>query len=507
MQTQPENGTSVPQEETQATTAQNDIPDNGTEQSVDENQLPSLNANVTMRFDMIEPRKNVPGVPLNMLGFTYSQYLEKAQRHPEIRPDEEGNISTQYAYSVMSALPYLHGRGEFEEAFTRPGSDWQQEEEFEGRRLAMARPTIRHPGAGSTEMVTGKQAVQRIQSRLGIGSPIVIPCWHSGFWMELKTPSDAALLNLDQAIADWKMTLGRQTGGLIFSNLSVYIKDKLVAFIVDHATFVGVKGWTAQDPMSLTRYLREPDLNVIAAYLAGAMYPNGHPLDQPCIHNPAKCQHVESAHLNLAKIFWIDRARVTAEMRRHMNDQYGVHSPEAIKKYQEMAGMSDGETVNLDDDMKIVFRVPTVQETLEAGWEWINEIQAIVDKALRGSNTADRDKFLLQHAMLALLRQHRHWIKSIVYEDVFMIDSDEDMNRVLESLSTREDVAEAMQNALRKFMDHVALHIVAIRSYSCRVCRKPQTPEESAHPSLIPIDAVLLFFTLKDRRVSRVATI
>lgn len=76
----------------------------------------------------------------------------------------------------------------------REESLWQQRIVNDGRTLAPGRPKLSSTGTG--ERIGGIKVISKVQSLLGIGSPIKVPLWHSGIWVSLKAPEDIQLQSL-----------------------------------------------------------------------------------------------------------------------------------------------------------------------------------------------------------------------------------------------------------------------------------------------------------------------
>ena len=81
---------------------------------------------------------------------------------------------------------------------------------------------------------TGEAARNLIRSTVKIGTVFAAPMWHSGFWIVLRAATESDLLDLFDRINRDKITIGRSTYGLLFSNVSAYTHRTIMDFVVEH---------------------------------------------------------------------------------------------------------------------------------------------------------------------------------------------------------------------------------------------------------------------------------
>jgi ureidoglycolate hydrolase len=67
--------------------------------------------------------------------------------------------------------------------------------------------------------------------------------------------------------------------------------------------------------------------------------------------------------------------------------------------------------------------------------------------------------------------------------------------------SGNEVVRNEIVRAMQEYYDETVLSIVGIPAFKCRGCQQVNTSDSVKHPYVIPVDALQLFFALKDRRL------
>jgi hypothetical protein len=188
-----------------------------------------------------------------------------------------------------------------------------------------------------------------IRTALGLGTLFTIPLMHSGFWMTLKSPSEAALLEFYRQVNSEKVELGRRTYGMIFSNTSAYFSKALLDFVVDHMASHSVKLKEGEDIKS---YIRQPDLPILAWGLACATWPKGFEYSRSCLSEITECRHVTTEKLDLRKLQWNDRSSLTEHQIKHMaNRTNNSMEPESIKHYVDSFLKGSDKTIKISDSV------------------------------------------------------------------------------------------------------------------------------------------------------------
>lgn len=476
-----------------------EVPPEGEKENPD--QIPRRSGTVTMSRNPFEGKPREDQFPIFMVRATEEDIQKFKDNHPM---DPKGELymglqGSSWLEAYERGMRLMTPEGAFNASLKREGSDWQQSVEHEGRTLFGGRPPIEPVQAGMK--LTGKQAITIMQAKLGLGNLISWPCWSSGIWIHIEPPTDAELLNLDHQLAEEKIRLGRDTMGMVFSNQNIIINEILTDFILEHVVDANIVDWNRE---MLRDLIVATDFQSIVLAMASTIYPNGYTLMQPCTHDTAKCTHVSKEHINLLRMSWIDRSSLTSKQRKFMTEKSARHTIEQIKDYQSEGKLGEAKVIDIKGGLKIALMVPSLDFYLKDGHAWVDSIQEMVIKSIGSTaDTRTKEQMIYKHSVLAAVRYYGHFIKHIIMDEA-IIDDRATIDKTLDMISADPDIANKILSEIGNYIDEVTINLVAIPSWKCPNCQHPYTADESVHPYLIPQDANLLFFDLKDRKLLRV---
>ncbi len=353
-----------------------------------------------------------------------------------------------------------------------------------------------------TTKFTGERARLRIRQALKLGVIFNIPLWHSGFWIRVKAPSEGDLLELYRQITSEKITLGRSSYGLLFSNNTSYASRILLDFCIDN---MYESSLAIKDGDNIRKYIKTPDLPILFWGLACSVYSNGFQYTRPCISDPEKCNHVIKEKLDLSKLLWTDTSSLTQHQIQHMTKrQRGSMETDSLKRYADEFIRGQKKTIALSDQVNITVKVPSVVEHIDAGYRWINTIEENYGKALIQDETK-RDDYLLSQGKATVMRQYSHFVESIevagdTYDDIDTVEE------VLNDLTASDKIRTTFMDKVAEYLDDSVVSLIAIPTFTCPNCGGEQVPskEHVHHPKLIPLDVVQTFFTLLIARLRKI---
>lgn len=402
--------------------------------------------------------------------------------------------------AVLAGQKNLYTANAFHDSVEREDSLWSQVVPHKGEQLGIRRPQLGEPQEGG--LLTGEQAMMKMQAVLGLGAIVRIPLWHSGIWVSLKAPSESALLELDRRIANEKVLLGRISNGLVFSNTSVYMHSFLLNFALDHMYEATVK---YNKPSDLKKLIDINDLPTLLWGLICTIYPNGYPYKRPCVTDPSKCTHIVEELLAINKLSWTDERSLTDWQRDHMVKRNAKVSLEDIKRYKEEHKYNKNGTLQLRDNLTVVLRVPTLDDYEKTGFAWVDGLVNMVDQAFGGTiQGEERDRFIMEQSAMTALRQYAHWIDRVVLEGKHVINDRSSIDDVIGTLTSDDQLYTDFFNGMGAFINDTTISTIAVPKFDCPACKKPMSTEEKAHPHLIPLDVTSIFFTLVGHRISKV---
>lgn len=386
-------------------------------------------------------------------------------------------------------------------SLAREGSDWGPKVDYEGQRLGPHRPKAGPTHEG--DKVVGLKAVSKVQALLGLGGMIKVPLWHSGIYISIKAPTDIQLLNFYETISREKIELGKNTVGLIFSNSSSYVNSAIYDLAIDCIYETSVKDVSIAD---LKEIILMNDFPIIAWALAYTIYPNGYSYVRPCIVNPEVCQHVVESLLDIGKLLWVDRSALNEKQRRHMALVPRTQATkEQVLAYQAEFEKTADNQYDSDSGISVVFKQPTLEQHLESGARWIEELDNIVRDVFNDEVKQDRiNHYISERASLTKLRSFTHYIKHIAYtDDNSTSDEPETLERLMDQLSSSPEILNGIATKLNAFIDTSAVALVGLPRVPCPKCKEESQEDIEAHPWIIPLNPVRLFFKLRDRKLQQ----
>lgn len=456
-------------------------------------------------FRHIEPRIPDPNNLSDAMQRLIRHNERDAQRaNRENRPmrDEEGSawlrkIADEEA--IEHAAKYEFG----ERAQARSQSEWRQTVDYEGHRLRAGRPKQRLGASSSDE-----EKILYMARRSGVGTVLDVPLYHSGVWVRLRTPQLLDLTNLDHQVSQLKVTVGNDTRGLAFSNISQTITSTVVDFALQFVIESNVHMQTGSD---LKERILVPDIPVLLWGLACTIHPQGYPYAHPCMADPDNCHHIIHEVLNLHRLFFTDTTGLSQTQRKLMSRRFTKLTEEEYQLYHS-EHVHVSQRVEWFGEFGLEFKVPTLQEYEEVGKEWIDSIietsQGSFNEPPHGSN---RDRYITQLAYSASARQYAHWVRA-----VYFLDPDDDdqeaaefssdpkmIDQTLSMIFSTEDYLEDFLTRVQKYIDDTLISMVAIPAVECPNCGNPiQDREHERFPQLVPLDVLSVFFTLVSRKLS-----
>lgn len=456
-----------------------------------------------------------PGEALAVLPVT-NQELEGLLTHYENIDPSKSAPGRNWVNTVSAGRDTIPRGDTGLDALLRPDSLWRQSVTFDPSDKGSMELGAGVPPIGEREgkgTLTGDTAMRYLNQVLHRGQYVRVPLWHSGIWTTFRTPAEQELLELERRVANEKITLGRVTNGLAYSNVSIYLNSFLFNFalaLVTDATLPNT------DLNTLKANIKVTDLPILLWAMLCTMYPKGYRHLRPCVNNPAACMHIVDELLDLSKLCWTDNSSITEGQRKHMLKRNSKFTDIELTNYLSSHRNNRYSTIKLDESEThltvVELRVPSLADWERSGTSWVDGIVAKTDAAFGSQlNGESRNQYIMDAAATTSLRQYGHWIERIVITDKRnkrqeVIDDRETLEETIGHLSGSSHIHDAFFEGLKNYMNDATISQIAIPRYACPVCGADQgeidTPETLMHPHLIPLDVATIFFTLLDQRVS-----
>lgn len=352
------------------------------------------------------------------------------------------------------------------------------------------------------QKLTGENLRLMIRQSLDLGGTFNVPLWHSGFWVRFKAPGESTILELYRALTEEKVSLGRATYGLIFSNNTSFSSAAMLNFCEEHILSTSL---ALPEGDSIKKYLSVLDLPTLFWGMVCSIWPTGVQYQRACTHDPEKCNHVVSELLDPSKLLFVDKTRMTARQIAHMAKRdKGAVTVEALTIYKDEFLNGQPKLIKLSDDLSFMIAIDSAQEHIDSGYRWVSELEETYPKVLI-QDEKDRDEYLIKQAKATVMRQYAHFVKSINYMDNEYTDRKE-IEDVVGDISADDNLRKVFQDKIKEFIDDSTVALIAIPTYQCPACGKEQRElKENEHmQGLIPIEVMSNFFTLAVQKIRRI---
>lgn len=391
----------------------------------------------------------------------------------------------------------------------REGATWRQFVEHEGKRLRGGVPGI--SGGSSGHMLSGEAALRAVQTRLSMGQHLQRPMWNSGFWVTMTPPMDKDILALERRIQMEKISLGRETRGVVFDNYQVYIVEHLLRFAYAHISETSMKYGAEGLAAALNEHLLVSDIPNLLLTLLRSMYPNGYDLVQPCTVDIATCNHVAQGLIDFGKLDWVDTSMLNDAQRRHMSRRKGEsHTQAEVKTYQAGFATFNDNVIELDGAIRISLSVPTVGKYIDSGRRWVDAIDKdSIDVFGTDLVGQDRERYMYDQAVLTTLQAYSHWFGEIILlgtdgGDDQVITDQTTLEQTAGTLSRNPEIVKDIERGVRRFSDSSTCTVFGLVNYECPKCKRMQLRPDAPGQVIIPMDIVGTFFTLLSNRLRRI---
>lgn len=210
----------------------------------------------------------------------------------------------------------------------------------------------------------------------------------------------------------------------------------------------------------------------------------------------------------MLKLLWVDNSALTQVQKDILYESRPKKlTAESYRKFISEHTRTKSQEVLLKNGMKLFLKIPTVAEHTSDGLGWVNKINTAIDNILviEDDDGKAKTEMLQQYVSSSVLRQFSHFIDYIDVDESVITDR-ESLHAVLELMSADDDIRKEITDAILKFTSQTTVALVGIPEFSCPGCGKAQMTEpiNERLSSVIPLDVMMLFFTLLTLRMSRI---
>ena len=482
----------------------NDDSDNSGDHHADDT-LPPAEVDISETPYKDDPEAEEEPFSVMLLSESLVRILEEVNQVANVSP-ALNEATKAWLESIEAAINHHEDAVHLEKALKRKGSRWQQRiKDNADNSLGIARP--RYKNNPNKDTLSGEAAVLEITQQSGLGSQLQFPLWGSGLWVTMKAPSNSELLMTQQQIVSDKTTLGRMTSGMIYSSNRIYIKSALVNLALRCISKVNLHD---ANPTRLKKWIKETDYHQLLWGLAAVIFPEGYPYALPCVAQLDQCQHTTRGILNINRLCWVDRASLTDQQLEHMSSRTKMHTKESLERYQSAGRSKRNGTATIKGGAVFHFKVPSLEDSFDSGFRWVDGVVDMVDKAFSVSPTGrERESMIVIQSRSQILRQFGHWVDYIVTANNKRIIDRKTIEMVLNQLSSDEEIVDEVLEALEVFMTQSVYSVIGVPAHQCPECHEmcENTDDDERFKHVIPLEVEQVFFTLSIQRLRKAGII
>lgn len=391
----------------------------------------------------------------------------------------------------------------------REGSEWRQGVMPVGDNSKLMRPV-------KTPIHKYADPMLRVSANAGLSICVWWQLPHTGISVEISTPTNPQLLDLERRLQLDKDKFGRASNGVVFSSVETYTNDALLTLALECIERTNA-------PDSSIEYLRKIisplDLRILLLAIGHGLYPQGYPYIAQCTSGKTiddkgtVCDSYEEGYINLSRSFWVDNAQLTKKQRLMLSDRTKKLTEQQLEEYKAEFGLREIATSmpfkvdpNGPDVGRINFHVPSLATMISSGHRWIYELNEAVSRSfgmdIQGN---EREQYIHYRATIESVRQYAPWVKSIT--SIIGADDEEEENfenndKFLERISANDALRTRFFEAVVKFISDSTISYVGTVNRPCKTCGEESEFTEQ-HKRILPLDVHRVFFMMVTRMVEK----
>jgi len=465
--------------------------------------------NFTLQYEVTSEKQSPRIESIDLPSDLGSHLAEVVRRLPNVEVSDT-TPGAYWAATVRGGRAAAMAADVFESALSNPDNHFSQSINVEGKVLKPGPLPMKATEGGA---LSGERAVIRFTNSMGLGGIFDVPLWDTGIWIRFKPPSDAAIADLMEQLAHDKVKLGRATYGLVFSNSTVFVNQRLIQFAMNHIYDMTLD-LDQTEYNKLGDIISVLDIPDLILGVLGALYSSGFRFERACTANPQKCTHVEAETLSLDKIQWPNDRKLTPFQKNFMAVRRSrCRKLSELQEYRNQSVGRAGLRVTLPsstgESLEVELRIPTINQYLEGGQTWINGIvDGVISSLGRDASLNDRDEYIKTVAQASAMNQYCHAVSKLYKGEEFTED-DASNRQVLAALSQDPLLVEGLTREVIKYIEDSSMSLIAIPDYTCPNCQQSQLSEkvkkfknpDPEYRNLIPLDMIQTFFLLTQRRI------
>ena len=341
-------------------------------------------------------------------------------------------------------------------------------------------------------LIQGDMVVQIIRKRLGLGSTIFFPLIHSGICLVLKSPAKADLIQMYHDFSSSKVSLGRDSRGLIFSSSTAILDKEILQLIKENIHDSNV---TPEVEANIFDYIDIRDKSFLIAGFADCIYPEGYEYHAAMpMEDPSKPEIRMNERISIRNTMLMDQSvlsSVQLNMLSHKLEK--KYTASDLKKYKDEFSVGQFRQVDLGHGISIQLEFPSISRYIDDSMSWINSTIAMADRSLTVTNNDnERDNLIIKLANMNMMRIYTHYIKKIIIDDSEITDTETKEN----SINTISEDLIIRDKFLEEVVKYTTDYTYSITGYPALTNKEAEESYKTIFPSMVSYDPGSFFFIL-----------
>ena len=414
---------------------------------------------------------------------------------------QNADDETKYAYLLATTLRELVNG---DDIGTKPNDDNMVNSiKYNGTNLNMQElvPT--------KKAKSGKAALLKLTKAAGLGSHIQVPLYHSGFWVTLRPLKDLEIVNLALDLSNELTRLSRSTLGTMHTLFNLpfirtaldYLRNSIISTTI-----------ALDEEDDIFDYININDIYALLWGVAKSLYPKGLNVVIPCKNNNVvdpntnlpKCTYKEHVHVDVERLLWIDRSKLTEDQIVHMAKRRpNSVTKEEVQEY--VASLPTNEEINFtvigedETPIEITLHTPSINKFIDLGDYIVTELEEQFNDVIRKSNINFKDTEKIEAAKEKILatvylKGYSHFIKQIKVEDAVLEDVSS-IAEALEVINDSETMFKQVVDKLKDYLNRSLITTIGVPNFTCPNCGGKQSED-----TIIPLAVYEYYFLLISSR-------
>jgi len=356
-----------------------------------------------------------------------------------------------------------------------------------------------------TRAKSGKSALLKLTEKIGLGRPISVPLYHSGFTVNVTPFNSEDIIKLEFALVEELNRVGKQTNTLAFSHYEIIFAKVIFDCFKERIMDSTLDLSTDED---IASYISLNDIYIIAWALGLSIYPTGFQAVIPCSQSVIRdekgkpmCSHRTKLKLNVEDLLHVDPSKLNAKQRTLITTKKPRSlTTEEVTQYRETLAPSETYTYDTEDDtnLSITYAVPTLDKYFEYGEIFIDELHEECIELVRTNKQLD-DKSAENILMeVVKLKTYNHMIEAIPIDDV-LLTTHEGINEALSIFNSDTVLINDITTDIQDYLQKTSIATVGVPTYTCPTCTTDMSKTE-----LIPLAVYDYFFTLLHSKYKKI---